>query len=325
MRIDIAAMAACLLATNNPDQHNSMKYLILLLAYCVVFVSTAVAETEPLANTGRFSLASGVEYSSGKYGGTSTTDILYVPLTARYSKGPYSFNMTVPYISVTSSENAMAPIVGPMGNTAATGSIPVGMDTGMGAAMGAGTSTGTGMPGTGTTGSGMPGTPTTTAGTTTQSGMGDIMASLGYDFYTGEQLGLTILGGVKFGTANSNKGLGTGQNDYSAELDGAYSINDTSMLAAIGYKVVGQPVAYTLNNIAYGAVGVTHRMSENTRASLMLNGAQSSYAFISGRLALAAGWSEQLSNTTNWSISLAKGLSSGSPDWDGVISISISY
>src|SRR6266436_7323305 len=48
-----------------------------------------------------FSLTTGVDYSTGKYGGTASTDILYVPLTAAYEMDKWLFKLTVPYIMVT--------------------------------------------------------------------------------------------------------------------------------------------------------------------------------------------------------------------------------
>src|SRR6266446_7242895 len=41
--------------------------------------------------SGGFSLTTGVDYSTGKYGGTSATDILYVPLTGAYEMDKWLF------------------------------------------------------------------------------------------------------------------------------------------------------------------------------------------------------------------------------------------
>ncbi len=256
----------------------------------------------PTDDTARFSLSSNPEYSTGKYGGTSSTDFLYVPLTAAYTSGAYIFNVTVPYISVTSADHNVLPNVGRMGSGSAAGAGAGMGGAGMGGGMGNGAST-----------------------QTTQAGLGDVMASMGYDFYRGQNLGLTLFGGVKFGTANSNKGLGTGRNDYSAEIDSAYAMHDTTLLAAIGYKVVGKTAAYVLNNIAYASLGINQRIGAQQRASLMLSGAQRSNPFGANRLALAAGWSHQFGEAATWSVSLSKGLASGSPDWGGALGISSNF
>lgn len=263
----------------------------------------AADQQDPSANSGKFSLGGNVNYSTGKYGGSSATDILYVPLSAGYATGQYLFNVTIPYISVTTSDHAVVPGIGRMSSSTAMGSSTGGTGMGMGG-MGFGSGS------------------TTAAGTTTtESGLGDITASLGYNFYAGEQLGLTVVGGVKLGTADYNKGLGTGKNDYSAEVDSAYAVDDTSFLATLGYRVVGKPAGFTLNNVAYGSAGISQKVSDDTRASLILNGAQSSNAFSASQLAISAGWLQQINATTSWSASLAKGLSSGSPDWGGLLGI----
>lgn len=49
----------------------------------------------------------GFEYGSGDYGGSADTDILYIPLTARYDTGPWSLRFTLPYLSVTGPGNVI--------------------------------------------------------------------------------------------------------------------------------------------------------------------------------------------------------------------------
>lgn len=55
--------------------------------------------TEP----GGFSLSSNVDYGTGKYGGSETTDTLQIPVIGRYVTGPWAFKLAVPYIRITDS------------------------------------------------------------------------------------------------------------------------------------------------------------------------------------------------------------------------------
>ena len=55
----------------------------------------------PMAVAGQFGVGTGVDYSTGKYGGTTATDIVYVPVTGKYMTDDWLFKLTVPYISVT--------------------------------------------------------------------------------------------------------------------------------------------------------------------------------------------------------------------------------
>lgn len=51
------------------------------------------------------SLTSGLDYSTGKYGGTKTTDVTYIPVTAKYATNNWLVKLTVPYISITGPGN----------------------------------------------------------------------------------------------------------------------------------------------------------------------------------------------------------------------------
>jgi hypothetical protein len=54
---------------------------------------------------GTLSLTSGVDISSGKYGGTRATDVTYIPVTGKYETGDWLFKLTVPYLSITGPGN----------------------------------------------------------------------------------------------------------------------------------------------------------------------------------------------------------------------------
>jgi hypothetical protein len=60
-----------------------------------------------------FSLTTGVDYTTGTYGGASSTDIVYVPLTGRYEIDKGLFKLTVPYIMVTGPGNGLEVPDGP--------------------------------------------------------------------------------------------------------------------------------------------------------------------------------------------------------------------
>lgn len=250
-----------------------MKRALLLLA-CISLPSAA-QDIDSLQ--GRFAVSGGVEYSSGKYGGSTTTDILYVPLTLRYGTNQYAVSLTVPYISVTSG-----------------GGVVPGVGRGSGR---------------------MAAVPTVTSRTTTQSGLGDIIATAGYNIYQQGNLTLNVVGNVKFGTADENKQLGTGKNDYAAQVDVFYAYAASSLYASAGYKVVGVPAGFTLNNVAYGSVGMVRMIGEKSRIGLTLNAAQSMGPGIEGRRDLAFDVMHGLNEGSFVSAKFSGGLSSSSPDW----------
>lgn len=74
-----------------------------------------------------FSLGSGIDFSSGKYGGSTATDVTYIPFTGKYETADWVFKLTVPYLSVTGPAN-VTPNIG----TAAGANNAIRTDTGLG-------------------------------------------------------------------------------------------------------------------------------------------------------------------------------------------------
>jgi hypothetical protein len=71
--------------------------VVTLSAFIILGVGESAA-SEPLHT--RFKLSLGYHYSSGTYGTSSTTEIAYVPLTAKAEIGPWSIQATVPYLRI---------------------------------------------------------------------------------------------------------------------------------------------------------------------------------------------------------------------------------
>ncbi|MFO1435526.1 MAG: hypothetical protein U1F34_03880 [Gammaproteobacteria bacterium] len=127
------------------------------------------------SNPNRFSVGTGVDYSSGRYTDLVDTEILYVPFRFRYDYLNWTARLTVPWLQIT----------GP--NSVAGGGDSITVVN--------------------------PGSRSTTR--TTESGLGDVVGSLSYLFTLGGQLpDLQVTGKIKFPTADENKGLGTGSYDY---------------------------------------------------------------------------------------------------------------
>jgi len=221
------------------------------------------------------SLSTGFDYSTGKYGGTTSTNIFYVPVIGKFESDELFLKLTVPYISVTSEGTAVVRGVGQFKKT------------------------------------------TTTTKATTQSGLGDVIASAGYIFYESDSVMLDVAGNIKFGTADADKYLGTGENDYSAQLDGFYFLNKTSLFATAGYKIIGAPAGITVNNIAYGSLGFSQQTGKTTSAGVMFDAAQSSSELNPGTRELTVFVSNKISPTLKIQANLMKGFSDSSADFGG--------
>ena len=83
-----------------------------------MITATALA-TLPVAAEPGFSLTTGLDYSTGKYGGTESTDIFYIPFTGKYEADKYTLKLTVPYLQVTGPGNVVRD-VGQIGTASTT-------------------------------------------------------------------------------------------------------------------------------------------------------------------------------------------------------------
>lgn len=150
---------------------------------------------------------------------------------------------------------------------------------------------------------------------TTNSGLGDIVASAGYNVYAGDALSLDLVGNVKFGTADATKGLGTGQNDYSAQADGYYSFAKTTLFATAGYRIYGEPTGITMKSSPYGTIGTSQKLSDETSAGIMLDVVKSPTTASADQREVTAFVSQKISASTKVQANVMKGYSTGSPDF----------
>lgn len=254
-------------------------FIRILALTLIVFTAPARAEM-----TG--SLSTGFDYSTGKYGGTTATDVLYIPVTGKVQFDYLYLKLTVPYISMTG-----------------TGDVVLGMGR-----------------------MGRQSTTTTTSKSTTRSGLGDVVGTAGYTFYESDAVMLDLVGNVKFGTADAQKNLGTGENDYSAQIDGFYTTaGGATLFATMGYKVTGDVAGTTYNDITYGTMGVSMNIGESSSAGLMMDAAEASSDLSPGTSELSVFVSVKISTNVNIQASLMKGLSDSSPDLAGGLSISRTF
>lgn len=89
-------------------------------------ITVAALSTLPVAAETGFSLTTGLDYSTGKYGGTETTEIYYVPVTGKYEADEYTLKLTVPYLRVTGPGNVLIDL-GPIGPASTTSTTQSGL------------------------------------------------------------------------------------------------------------------------------------------------------------------------------------------------------
>ncbi|HPX89478.1 MAG TPA: hypothetical protein PL133_09425 [Methylophilaceae bacterium] len=179
---------------------------------------------------GTFSLTTGIDYSSGKYGQSDSTDITYIPFTGKYEADNTTLKLTVPWLKI----RGPGDVVG--GNTPIVlgkSNRPITTETGLGDIVFAATQT---------------------------------IAQLGET----DPLLLDLTGKIKFGTASTSKGLGTGENDYTLALDAYKKVQkDLTLFGGIGYKRLGDPTGINLNNVWFSSAGLSYKINQTTNAGIM--------------------------------------------------------
>lgn len=236
------------------------------------------------ADEGAFSVSLGAQYMSGDYGTANTTNMWYLPATFRYEMDRALFRVTVPYIVVTG--NGTVVPVG--GNHHVVGPGP------------------------------------TTTRRVTESGLGDIV--VGGTYYlvpqTASRPSLDVTGKIKLGTADEDKNLGTGENDFSVQLDLARTRGRMLFFGTVGYKLLGDPPAFDLDNILYGDVGGQWRVDAQRNVGLDLYLAESPTSAGSSAAELIVYLNRKLDAKRSLQFHGLLGLSDGSPDWGVGIAIS---
>ncbi|MDA8129655.1 MAG: hypothetical protein M0Z73_13280 [Betaproteobacteria bacterium] len=225
-------------------------------------------------------LALGVEpsYSDGKYGTSADTKIFYLPFYAKYQDGDLGIKLTVPYISVESTGAVLSggTVIGHKGKSGAT------------------------------------------ASPTTESGLGDVWLDGRYRIHGtgGASPDFVPYAKVKFGTASSSRGLGTGENDYEGGLGLEWAVAENWFpFVTAGYRFVGSPAGLNLSDFATYDGGVMYRVSQTDYLTAMFTGHGSAQAGTPAAADAMLAWNHRMGGGIGLQAFLDKGLSNGSPDY----------
>ncbi|HET7359936.1 MAG TPA: transporter [Rhodanobacteraceae bacterium] len=276
---------------------------------CSVLVVGALALASMAARAaddsppGHASVSAGFDYSTGKYGTDVDTRIWDVPFTVGYDTDRWSLKLVVPYIHVSGSNNVI-PGAGRVDN-----GNPIGR--GLGRLLG--------QPG---------GTPPPTAETSgSASGLGDVVAQATYHLYTNDasRFGVDVGGRIKFATADEDKGLGTGQNDYGVNLDLYKGIGAWTLFGGAGYTDYGSSAFIRLHNGANANVGANYKVGGNDTVGgyyyYREKISDSGYAQDEASLF----WNHRFDTAWRLQTYVLTGFSKGSPDWGAGASLKYTF
>lgn len=260
--------------------------------------SAAIERASAPAQLG-LSIGPVLDYSSGKYGTDSKTDIWSAGLGARYETGRWTARVTVPYINVTGRGDVV-----PAGGA---GSSPVCVGSNRG-------------PGN-NTGRCDDSTPNTGGGTTTtrrsDSGLGDVTASLAYNLLDDRKSGwiVDVTGRLKLPTADETKGLGTGKTDYALQTDVDKRFGDVTVFGTVGYRWYGDPPGRTIRDVFYGALGTSYRVSPGASVGVAYDQRQSTTGGVPGLREVSLFTSLRVTQASRLRMWVFKGLTDGTADW----------
>lgn len=237
-----------------------------------------------------WTLGVGVDYSSGDYGSDTTTEILSVPFSAKYTSGNWTYKASLPWLRVSGDPNVL-PGVGVVVNT-----NPRGRGRGNAPA---------------------PNPQAPESGTA--SGIGDLTLAATYSFDTGSALGIDLTGKVKLATADEDKGLGTGANDYGLALDVYRAFGKTTVFGGVGYTALGSSDYIDVSGVANVNLGASWKVGNDSSIGAMYDWRQAASSNFDDRSEVTGFYSFGTDPANRFQLYATAGLSDGSPDWGGGI------
>ncbi len=238
-------------------------------------------ESIPLYSDQEFSIATGYDFSSGKFNLPINTNISYIPYSFKYNKGKWSLRASSGYIS----------FAGPRNIVTADDGVPLLTDITL--------------------------TPNERTHSSRKSGFGDIYLGATYSLENpfNDDLYFDLTARVKIPTANEKVGLGTGKLDYTLKADAAYVIGNFMPYASIGYRIVGKTSAYYLQNTFFASMGISYFVTADTSVGISYDYRESTTPNFENPKEILAYIDVQIDD--NWGINLysVTGLSSTTTDY----------
>jgi hypothetical protein len=231
-----------------------------------------------MAAAGDLSLTTGLDTSIGKYGGTASTVVRYLPFIMKYEQGRSTFKVTLPYVSIASPAGGATVTVDANGNVISSGGV---------------------------------------GPRVTQSGQGDVVAAYSYSLVEQPRHGwlVDVTAKVKLPTGDQSKGLSTGERDFTVLADFYYPAGKWTPFMTVGYRMPGNPPGGALQNAWLGSLGAGYKFSQTDSAGCMLDARQASSASSVGSRELTAYWVHKFTPETKLQLYVVKGFSDASADY----------
>lgn len=233
------------------------------------------------------SLGIGVDYARGYYGSTIDTSIVSVPVSVQVRRGRWQFGASLPWLRVSGDANVVP----------ALGLLPrLGLAN---------------APGTGPERS-------------LTSGVGDLNLSTAYSVATGSKLGIDIGAKAKIATADADRGLGTGANDYGLSVDLYRDFSGTLLFGGVGHTWLGNSPRLEASSQQRANVGLSHQAGKG-QLGLVYEQRSALVQQLDGRRDATAFYSLPTASGGRFKLYASRGLSDGSPDWGAGVAVSAGF
>lgn len=160
-----------------------------------------------------------------------------------------------------------------------------------------------------------------------ESGLGDTVASAGYAVLDGSEGGVLVdlIGKVKFPTADEDQCLGTGETDYSAQVDVARMFGPVTGFATLGWKKFGDPPDSDFDDPLFVSLGFATPVAVRTTAGASYDWRQKVVSTGSQIQELTLFVTHKLSQQWKVQLYAVKGFSDASPDAEGGLMVFHSF
>lgn len=241
----------------------------------------------------------GAESSSGRYGTQSETRIDSVPVTVSGTRGAWTVKATLPWVRVEGDANVV-PGLGGVSN-----SNPLGRGR-------------TGLPIIDPA----PGvTPTPQRGSA--SGVGDLRLASTYAV-TGTRAGVGFTANAKIATADENKGLGTGANDYGAAIDAYRDVGSATLFGGAGYTRFGKSQYIDVDAAANANAGVSLSAGRG-RVGVQVDWREALTRTTEARRDATGFYARPVGKASEVQVFAGKGMSDGSPEWSAGVGLTVGF
>ena len=265
-----------------------------------VFVSagmilTTSASAQQDAQRWDYSLKLGRSESKGKYGGDLETRTETTDLTASAFYGGWALDLNLPYTRL-----IQQTVVGRRGVILGPGGRPIG-----GARLGRGAQ----------------------VIETSAEGLGDATTSVTHTFYGAnkESWNVDLGGTVKFSTGDTAKGLSTGEKDYTLYTGAFRSFGNLSANLAAGRTWLGDPPGTVYRNPWYWSADAGYDLTPHWRIGSGYSYEQSATGDSANPRAVSLSLRYKLNDTWRLQGKVSKGISDGSPDLSGGLSLTANF